>query len=103
MAARKTLLIEWKARDLKLKHAWIVDRHGNTEAPCCDPERSSGYIDPKRVSYRSLINGVECKKCLKIFPLLAAKFGDKLEVVRISGTDEEKKDQLANAFIRGLK
>ena len=34
--AKKLLLIEWKARDLKKKNAWNVDRQDITESKLCE-------------------------------------------------------------------
>ncbi len=83
---KKRILIEWKARDLKHRHAWIVDRKGDKESKICDPEDVTGYIDPKRVGYRPLVKGEDCKKCLMLWPKIIEQFGlENLDIIRMKG------------------
>lgn len=94
------VLIECKARDMKHKHAYMVDRHSMMESTLCKPDVETTYIDPRRVSYRSLTSGKECKKCFILLPLVIEKFAGNIEVVRLTGDEANRSRQLADEQVK---
>lgn len=69
--------VEWKARNYKDKHAWILDNKTKMEAPLCDPTRQISYINP--YLREGFLGGKPCKKCL----LKIAAFKEKFPLIKV--------------------
>lgn len=57
------LKVEWKTKDLKTKHAWVVDVKARAEFPLCEPDRQVPYVNMlHKEEYRT---GKTCSSCAR--------------------------------------
>lgn len=71
--------VEWKTKDLKIKHAWVIDAKAKSEFPLCEPARRLPYIN--MLNREEYSGGKVCKSCLKKI----ANFRSKFPEIRIYG------------------